>query len=153
MILGLDMAALCFSGPALKWFESLDDESQRDWRLLRQAMLRQYAEPSYQVAIKGTCLTNFIFRSRLAHDLAYPPPSKIRFGRQTSPYSYLARRRPSFRARFSSFGRRMDDARKTKKRWYDILDALDGGLVLCRSWRTHPSKRHSNWVGKWEQSL
>ncbi|KIO27971.1 hypothetical protein M407DRAFT_6982 [Tulasnella calospora MUT 4182] len=32
-----DRAALCFSGPALMWFEELDDDVQRDWKLLREA--------------------------------------------------------------------------------------------------------------------
>lgn len=48
-----DMVALCFSGPALKWFESLDDDSQRDWKLLRQAIVRKYGDPSYEVAAAG----------------------------------------------------------------------------------------------------
>ncbi|KAG9002690.1 hypothetical protein FRB90_011331 [Tulasnella sp. 427] len=45
-----DVAALRFSGPALKWFEWLDDDTQRDWKLLRQSIILQYAEPSYEEA-------------------------------------------------------------------------------------------------------
>lgn len=45
-----DMAALRFSGPALKWFNSLDDATQEDWKLLQRAILRKYAEPTYEEA-------------------------------------------------------------------------------------------------------
>ncbi|KAG8960446.1 hypothetical protein FRC05_006842 [Tulasnella sp. 425] len=46
-----DLASLRFSGPALKWFESLDDATQEDWKLLKRAILRQYAEPTYEAAM------------------------------------------------------------------------------------------------------
>ncbi|KAG9041507.1 hypothetical protein FS837_012184, partial [Tulasnella sp. UAMH 9824] len=35
-------ASICFSGNALRWFESLDDETQSDWKLLRAAILAKY---------------------------------------------------------------------------------------------------------------
>lgn len=35
-------ASICFAGDALRWFESLDDETQSDWKLLRSAILAKY---------------------------------------------------------------------------------------------------------------
>ncbi|KAG8916919.1 hypothetical protein FRC01_002781 [Tulasnella sp. 417] len=35
-------ASICFAGNALRWFESLDDETQSDWKLLRSAILAKY---------------------------------------------------------------------------------------------------------------
>lgn len=37
-----DFASTCFTGRALRWYEELDEEIQQDWKLLRQALLRQY---------------------------------------------------------------------------------------------------------------
>lgn len=34
-----DFAAMCFSGNALRWYETLDDNVQRDWSKLRRAIL------------------------------------------------------------------------------------------------------------------
>ncbi|KIO23821.1 hypothetical protein M407DRAFT_26750 [Tulasnella calospora MUT 4182] len=46
-----DYVCVCFDGEALKWFESLEDETQSDWKLLRRAILaRYYAEPVYEGA-------------------------------------------------------------------------------------------------------
>lgn len=38
-------ASIRLEGEALKWFESLDDETQTNWKLLRRAILSRYAEP------------------------------------------------------------------------------------------------------------
>ncbi|KAG9033339.1 hypothetical protein FS837_002490 [Tulasnella sp. UAMH 9824] len=43
-----DQASIRFDGEALKWFESLDDGVQTDWKLLRRAILARYAEPAYE---------------------------------------------------------------------------------------------------------
>ncbi|KAG8930522.1 hypothetical protein FRC00_001096, partial [Tulasnella sp. 408] len=43
-----DYASVRFDGEALKWFESLEDEAQSDWKLLRRAILTRYAEPVYE---------------------------------------------------------------------------------------------------------
>lgn len=37
-----DYAATCFEGPAVRWFETLDDEVQEDWKLLRRALLQRW---------------------------------------------------------------------------------------------------------------
>lgn len=37
-----DFAASCFTHNALRWLNSLDDETQRSWKLLRNAMLSRY---------------------------------------------------------------------------------------------------------------
>lgn len=34
-----DFATMCFSGNALRWYETLDDDVQRDWSKLRRAIL------------------------------------------------------------------------------------------------------------------
>ncbi|KAG8900195.1 hypothetical protein FRC00_013998 [Tulasnella sp. 408] len=41
-----DYASIRFDGEALKWFESLEDETQSDWKLLRRAILTHYAGPT-----------------------------------------------------------------------------------------------------------
>ncbi|KIO21942.1 hypothetical protein M407DRAFT_28498 [Tulasnella calospora MUT 4182] len=43
-----DFAALHFSGDALDWYESLDNEVQKDWDLLRKAMAQKYGDRSTQ---------------------------------------------------------------------------------------------------------
>ncbi|KAG9033338.1 hypothetical protein FS837_002489 [Tulasnella sp. UAMH 9824] len=43
-----DQASIRFDGEALKWFESLEDEVQNDWKRLRRAILARYAEPVYE---------------------------------------------------------------------------------------------------------
>lgn len=48
-----EIASFRFSGPALKWFEELDDATQEDWKLLKRALLHQYAEPSCDAARRG----------------------------------------------------------------------------------------------------
>ncbi|KAG8982865.1 hypothetical protein FRB90_006491, partial [Tulasnella sp. 427] len=41
-----DQASIRFDGEALKWFESLDEEVQTDWKRLRRAILYRFAEPA-----------------------------------------------------------------------------------------------------------
>ncbi|KAG8949499.1 hypothetical protein FRC00_008110, partial [Tulasnella sp. 408] len=47
-----EIASLQFSGPALEWFEELDDTTQADWGLLKRAILRQYVPSSHQAVIR-----------------------------------------------------------------------------------------------------
>lgn len=46
-----DLAALHFSGDALKWYESLDDDVQQDWNLLRKAVTRKYGDDRTEAAV------------------------------------------------------------------------------------------------------
>ena len=39
-----DEAAACLSGNVLHWFESLDDETQESWKLLRRALLARWGQ-------------------------------------------------------------------------------------------------------------
>ncbi|KAG9039870.1 hypothetical protein FS837_000896 [Tulasnella sp. UAMH 9824] len=44
-----DYASIRLEGEALKWFESLDDETQISWKLLRRAIIiSHYEEPAYE---------------------------------------------------------------------------------------------------------
>lgn len=43
----VDMARLSFRGKALRWFVNLDEDVQTSWRLLQQAMVREYPPPDY----------------------------------------------------------------------------------------------------------
>ncbi|KAG8978325.1 hypothetical protein FRB90_008442, partial [Tulasnella sp. 427] len=43
-----DQASIRLDGEALKWFESLDDEVQTDWKRLKRAILTRYGEPLYE---------------------------------------------------------------------------------------------------------
>ncbi|KAG8980543.1 hypothetical protein FRB90_007652, partial [Tulasnella sp. 427] len=43
-----DYASIRFDGEALKWFESLEDDVQSDWQLLRRAIISRYSEPTYE---------------------------------------------------------------------------------------------------------
>ncbi|KAG8938732.1 hypothetical protein FRC04_007829 [Tulasnella sp. 424] len=44
-----DHASVLFKGEALQWFEGLEDETQKNWKLLRRALLARYSEPAYEV--------------------------------------------------------------------------------------------------------
>ncbi|KAG9039868.1 hypothetical protein FS837_000894 [Tulasnella sp. UAMH 9824] len=48
-----DYASIRFGGEALKWFETLDDETQIDWKLLRRAILVRYSEPTCVDAVQA----------------------------------------------------------------------------------------------------
>ncbi|KAG8941818.1 hypothetical protein FRC04_004060, partial [Tulasnella sp. 424] len=37
-----DFASICFAKKALRWYEELNEETQSDWKLLRQAILAKY---------------------------------------------------------------------------------------------------------------
>ncbi|KAG8891990.1 hypothetical protein FRC01_014406, partial [Tulasnella sp. 417] len=39
-----DFASTCFTGPALRWYETLDEDTKRDWDVLRKAILLQYPQ-------------------------------------------------------------------------------------------------------------
>lgn len=43
-----DFASTCFVGDALRWYEDLDENVQRDWRKLRLALLTQWPAPSHR---------------------------------------------------------------------------------------------------------
>ncbi|KAG8895025.1 hypothetical protein FRC00_008122, partial [Tulasnella sp. 408] len=47
-----EIASFQFSGPALEWFEELEDATQEDWRLLKRAILRQYAPSSHEATTR-----------------------------------------------------------------------------------------------------
>ena len=64
-----DHASIRFDGEALKWFESLEDETQTDWKRLRRALLARYAEPAYEeVAPSQTGQASFLFSLRETSD-------------------------------------------------------------------------------------
>ncbi|KIO16600.1 hypothetical protein M407DRAFT_33745 [Tulasnella calospora MUT 4182] len=46
-----DYASIRFEGEALKWFESLNDETQISWKLLRRSILSHYEEPAYEESL------------------------------------------------------------------------------------------------------
>ena len=37
-----DYLSVCVVGPALEWYEGLDEDTQRDWRRLRAALIAKY---------------------------------------------------------------------------------------------------------------
>ena len=41
-------AGMCFDGSALRWYESLDEEVQDSWKLLRAAILKQWPASANQ---------------------------------------------------------------------------------------------------------
>lgn len=49
-----DFAALHLSGDALKWYESLDDDVQQDWNLLRKAIARKYGNENGEATVTNT---------------------------------------------------------------------------------------------------
>ncbi|KAG8899784.1 hypothetical protein FRC01_010368 [Tulasnella sp. 417] len=46
-------AGTCFAGPALRWYEGLDDATQSDWDLLRRALLARYPPSSSESRISN----------------------------------------------------------------------------------------------------
>ncbi|KAG8976343.1 hypothetical protein FRB90_009234 [Tulasnella sp. 427] len=59
-------ASTCIAGEALRWYESLDEETQNDWRLLRKALLERYPPTS-------SPLDSFTFGRLSALDTPIPP--------------------------------------------------------------------------------
>lgn len=55
-----DVAASHLSGDASKWFETLEDEVQQDWNLLRKAFARKYGDENGEttVAARSVSLIN-----------------------------------------------------------------------------------------------
>lgn len=48
-----DLAALHFSGDALKWYEGLDDSTQQDWNLLKRAVVTKYGNEPDETRADG----------------------------------------------------------------------------------------------------
>lgn len=48
-----DLAALHFSGDALNWYENLNSEAQKDWNLLRKAVVQRYGDKSTEKKASG----------------------------------------------------------------------------------------------------
>ncbi|KIO29357.1 hypothetical protein M407DRAFT_21583 [Tulasnella calospora MUT 4182] len=46
--------SVCFEKKALRWYESLDDETQNNWKLLKRAILEEYKETSLPPSIIPT---------------------------------------------------------------------------------------------------
>ncbi|KAG8907952.1 hypothetical protein FRB99_001460 [Tulasnella sp. 403] len=48
-------AASCMTGAALRWFEQLEERTQKDWKLLRRALLDNYPsdQPNPNAIIPG----------------------------------------------------------------------------------------------------
>ena len=38
-----DCLAACVEGPALRWYEALDDDSQKDWKMLKAALIETFS--------------------------------------------------------------------------------------------------------------
>ncbi|KIO23822.1 hypothetical protein M407DRAFT_26751 [Tulasnella calospora MUT 4182] len=55
-----DFASIRFEEEALRWFESLEDGTQSDWRVLRRAILSRYAEPAYEGAVQNQSLPDVV---------------------------------------------------------------------------------------------
>lgn len=98
----VDMVSVCFEGDALRWFESLDDKTQGDWKLLKAAILRQFppgsgagpsspsanntdtAPPTYEAALveiadtppEGPSVTQLTLQQSMSRPLPPPPPAQ-----------------------------------------------------------------------------
>ncbi|KAG8923478.1 hypothetical protein FRC01_012707 [Tulasnella sp. 417] len=92
----IDFVSVCFEGDALRWFESLDDKTQGDWKLLKAAILRQYppgnsagpssssgnnaglAPPTYEAALVEIAETppETDLQRSMSRPLPPPPPSE-----------------------------------------------------------------------------
>lgn len=75
-----DFASTCLTGRALRYYESLSPDVQGDWRLLRQALLKEYppAEPDASSAQAGVSSHS---QAPTPASAAPPPPSQNRRGR------------------------------------------------------------------------
>jgi len=60
-----DFAATCFVGDALRWYDSLDDEVQENWKLLQRALLTKYPPPVPHSSVAET--------SYAGSEAGYPP--------------------------------------------------------------------------------
>lgn len=88
----VDLVSVCFEGDALRWFESLDDKTQGDWKLMKAAILRQYppgsgagpslfsgnnadtAPPTYEAALVGIVETPSETDLQRSMSRPLPPP-------------------------------------------------------------------------------
>ena len=50
----VDFVVASLVGDALRWYETLDQEVQDDWGLLRGAMLERYSQPMYRDGLRHT---------------------------------------------------------------------------------------------------
>ncbi|KAG8985422.1 hypothetical protein FRB90_004713, partial [Tulasnella sp. 427] len=62
-----DFASTCFEGRALRWFSGLDEETRGNWRLLEQALLRDFPTADGGVAPSSSTIPS-------APAAAPPPP-------------------------------------------------------------------------------
>jgi hypothetical protein len=53
-----DYLSACVSGPALAWYEELDEDTQRDWKKLRAALMAE--DPIRCVPILSCALKSYI---------------------------------------------------------------------------------------------
>lgn len=68
-------ATSAFAGVALRWFEALDEEVQRDWRKLRRAMLERRSDDGTDDLVKRVSAVSF---APTAPPAAPPPVSPLR---------------------------------------------------------------------------
>jgi len=85
-----DFASSCFVGQALRWFETLDDSIQGDWKLLRQAMLERYPYQASSVSIQN--------RSVIPTPAAAPPVAQpVPLRSSSTPFRRIRRIAPELR--------------------------------------------------------
>lgn len=67
-----DFASTCFTGAALRWYETLDESTKRDWDVLRKAILLQYPHTK---SVENSFIDQRFVESRLILPLSLKYPS------------------------------------------------------------------------------
>ncbi|KAG8891518.1 hypothetical protein FRC01_014653, partial [Tulasnella sp. 417] len=90
-------ASTCIAGEALRWYESLDEETQADWGLLRKALLERY--PPQKSPIDAVDFGRLsALDSPVATHICMPlPPAAAPEGPIVSPVPPVIRARSPFR--------------------------------------------------------
>ena len=85
----VDFVATCFTGSALRWYETLSSEVQSNWDLLRKAMLSQYPVSIKEVDDSSDgSLQHSQVRTSLSGILAIVMNIRKNCSLSTSPYPF-----------------------------------------------------------------
>ncbi|KIO23442.1 hypothetical protein M407DRAFT_27049 [Tulasnella calospora MUT 4182] len=118
-----DLAALHFSGAALRWYESLDQDVQHDWDRLRQAVVGKYGDGNNETTVAPP-----VVERQNPDDYLLPARAEIANWSTPSPWSKIRFPR--------SEGEWLDEARKRKSKFGDRPGAIRWHLV--ETWEEIP---------------
>ncbi|KAG8984291.1 hypothetical protein FRB90_005427, partial [Tulasnella sp. 427] len=119
-----DLAALHLSGDALRWYETLDGNVQKDWDLLRMAVVQQFGEPRPAIESPSGDLA---VKPKKKEDPKPAPdpllPARVEIANWTSPTLASGLKLPKSESAW------MDEARRRKAKFKDDETIVHWRLV------------------------